>query len=225
MARNDDNEHKTKRVKKDPFHLEPSYISIPVRDVLLFDAIGDGIMLPRLPQRSMALFDLDGERGLLRTFACGGCKDISSTASRVPCSCGVLCDTCKTRCRLVSGSSETEFVCMFCSSKYTPQRGHELCPPLSSHSRPIGCLFEWVAGNCSATCHVCSRSYESIRAVHMHLPDCAKSNIRLCTSISCLKPIACDEPHKCGYDRSFAESYGQVSSPIRTLHSDLAFCI
>jgi hypothetical protein len=204
-------EQQIKRIRRDPFQLEPSYVSLPVYPVLLFDAIGaEGARLPRLPPRSMTLFDLDGEGGLLETFACGKCKDISSTTSSVPCRCGVLCDTCKKGSYAAHRSDENLFGCWLCDTKYPPKAGYELCPPLSAYSGRIGTLFEWVVGNCTATCHFCTRSYESIRAVHLHMPDCARQRLRLCTSTCCLQPISCDEPHQCIYDLPAAKKYAQV---------------
>jgi hypothetical protein len=216
-----DEERQPKRTKRDSFQLEPSYVSIPMHPVLLFDAIGDGgVQLPRLTQRSTTLFDLDGERGLLGTFACNRCKDISSTTSSVPCRCGVLCDICKTKSHWAWLSNENEFGCIFCSIKYPPKAGHELCPPLSSYSRRIGGLFEWVVDNCAATCPICSESHKSIRTLHSHLPNCTKQRLKLCRSISCLRPINCDDrtPHQCMYDQSVAKKYGQVGLPCANVN-------
>jgi hypothetical protein len=182
-------------------------------------------MLPRLPPRSMTLFDLDGERRLLETFVCSKCKDISSTTSSVPCSCGVLCDTCKKSSNASWRSDENLFACWLCDKKYPPEPGYELCPPLSTYSSRIGTLFEWVVGNCTATCHFCRQSYESIRAVHLHMSDCAEKRVKMCKSISCLQSIRCDQPHHCIYDHSVAKKYGQVPSHPRKVFFGVHFTL
>jgi hypothetical protein len=215
-------EPQPKRVRRDPFRLEPSFVSIPVYPVLVFDAIGkDGTEVPRLHRRSADLLDLKGERHLLDSFTCSKCKDISSTTSRVPCSCEMMCDACKKKSYSVYAYNDESllefsftkagvFACVFCSAQYSPEVGYEKCPPLSIYSRRIGSLFGWVVGNCAATCHICQKSHESIQALHLHMPDCANERYRLCKSVTCLRPIDCETPHQCAYGRSAARDYGRV---------------
>ena len=224
MSSDDNDEEQAKRLQIDPFHLEPNYISIPVHPIIFFDLIpGLEEKVPRLPQRSISLMDMEGEKNLLIPFTCSRCKEASSTTSRVPCLCGVICDTCKRNSNASFLSTETLFVCSFCKFEYTPDTGHMGFPPLSTHSHRIVELFDWVTNHCAATCHFCPKSYESIQVLQLHMSECAKQNYKMCVSISCLKPIVPGVSHVCLYNLTSAKEYARVPflpipEPIYNIH-------
>jgi hypothetical protein len=215
---------RAKRSRKDPFQLEPSYVSIPLLPVILYDVKpGSAEELPRLPQRSVRMLKCEGERGLLEPFTCGMCRDVSTTTSYVPCLCDLLCDACK---RLSHDPSyvdgDGKFGCKLCGAEYTPKPGYETCPPMSIHNHRIAILFQFVVTRCTVNCHFCSEQYPSVQALNVHMQDCAKDKFTLCRSISCLQPVNPDVPHVCMYNEWTASGYAEAP-PLPLLVSARAF--
>jgi hypothetical protein len=199
-----------KRICADRYHVEPVYVPIPTKPVILFDVGLDGAHVPRIPKRSLCMLNMDAERRTTRPFTCSACGDASSTTSCVPCACRLLCDVCKTKSHDPDYENDATFGCKLCGVEYPPSDGCEAHPPMSIPSARTIVLFEWMVTGCSATCRFCLEEHPSLQDLHLHMPECGKENFRLCSSISCLYVLIPGIPHHCSYGACVAADYGEV---------------
>ena len=210
---------KIKRVRRDPFQLEPSYVSIPIANLITFDVFPGHPDLPRLSSRSVNLLRLPPYLQEISQLICKRCKAISATTTAVPCSCEVLCDTCKGVLHRKSKNDIGQFVGR--EWTFMIHSGHDDTPIRPTYSPTTAGLLKWLVGNCATTCEFCHEEYASLQALQAHMQACVQQRTlhNICKSISCVHPIDTSRPHHCPYDKSAAKAYAKVSAESRLSNS------
>jgi hypothetical protein len=208
-----------KRVRRDPFQLEPSYISIPVANLITFDVFPGFEDVPRLSSHSVNLLRLPPCLQEINKLICKRCKAISATTTAVPCSCEVLCYTCKDALHRKSNNDLGRIVGK--EWAFVIHSGHSGTPTSTTYSSHTSGLLKWLVGNCTAICECCHGEYASLQALQVHMQACVQQSIlpNICKSISCVDPIDTSCPHHCLYDKSAAKAYAKVSAGYRLSNS------